>query len=351
MSSLINLEHLLKLVDPDPIQVGAQACLAARHRHSRCRRCVEACPVSALRLEEGRVRADTAACDRCGICAGVCPTAAIAVRGIDEEAALSAAAAHCEKAVGAGLRLPCLGYLSVDHLMAMALRHPRVELASGDCESCARRAGGELARTAVAQVREALAALGSDHEVFLSAAGGAGPAGPGLSRRELLGLWRTESAQVARQFLPEPELNHARLPARLPRRRTRWLRRVNPDAARDGAMPGGPWKARRVGEACTGCSICARFCPTGSLAAEASDGAWTLTHQPAACVDCGTCVELCPVRVIGEAPLSARTLAGAERQALIRLVDRRCRSCRRTFRGSPEEEQCPNCRNILGSLG
>lgn len=350
VSDLINLEHLLKVVDPDPIRVDAQACLAARHRHSGCRRCAEVCPASALRLEDGRIQVDTGACDRCGICAGVCPTAAITVRGIDEEAALSAGSAYCERTTGTGLRLPCLGYLSVDHLMAMALRHPRVELTGGDCASCPRRAGGEQAREAALKVTEALAALGSDHVVRLSAAADGEAGRQNLSRRELFGLWRTESAQVALQFLPEPELNHARLPARLPRRRARWLRRVDPETAGAGAMPEGPWKARSVTEACTGCGICAAFCPTGSLEAENVDGTWTLTHQPAACVSCGTCVELCPVGAMGEEPLTAAALAGGERHTLICLVERRCRSCRRTFKGRPEDERCPNCRNILGPL-
>ncbi len=345
---MIDLERLLKLMDPDPIRVDAQACLAARHRHSSCRRCAEACPTSALRVEGGRVWADPAVCDRCGICAGVCPTAAVSVRGIDDEAVLSAAAVRCEKAAGDGLRLPCLGYLSVDHLLAMALRHGRVELAAGDCESCFRKVGGELAREAVALARAALAALGSDHAIRLTTEGGAEAATPSLTRRELLSLWRTESAQAARQLLPEPELNHARLPARLPRRRARWLRRLDPDATRAGEMPAGPWKARRATDACTGCGICAAFCPTGSLSAEQAEAGWTLTHQPAACVACGTCVDLCPARAMGEAPLAVEDLARGERRALIQLVECRCRHCRRTFRGRPGETQCPGCRNILG---
>lgn len=350
MIALFNLEHLLKVVDPDPVRLDPQACLLARHRNSHCRLCIEACPRAALRLEEGQVKVDSATCDRCGLCAGVCPTAAVTVHGIDEAAALAAGSVHCEKATGGGLRLPCLGYLSTDHLLAMAFRHPEVHLACGDCDTCPRRSGGERARRAVALAGAALAALGMTHTVRLAVQSGDGAAGQNLSRRDLLGLWRTESAQVARQFLPEPELNHARLPARLPQRRLRWIRRVQVDRASGGPMPEGPWSARRVTDACTGCGICASFCPTGALAAGGADGTWALTHQPAACVACGTCAELCPVRAMGEEPLTAQALAGGDRRELVSLATRTCRTCRRMFKGRPEDEQCPNCRNIFGGL-
>ncbi|MBP2018087.1 ferredoxin [Symbiobacterium terraclitae] len=347
MIVLFNLENLLKVVDPDPVRLDPQACLVARHRNSHCRRCIEACPRSALRLEEGSVRVDAAACDRCGLCSGACPTAAVAVRGIDEAAVLAAGSVHCEKATGGGLRLPCLGYLSADHLLAMASRHPEVLLACGDCDACPRQSGGERAREAVALARAALSALGLHRTIRLTQQSGGGASGQSLSRRDLLGLWRTESAQVARQFLPEPELNHARLPARLPERRRRWIRQVGADRVPGGTMPGGPWAARRVTDACTGCGICARFCPTGALADGGADGTWELTHQPAACVACGTCAELCPVRAVGEEPLSVQALAGGDRKALITLAARACRTCRRTFKGRPEDDQCPNCRNSV----
>jgi len=345
-----DLDNLLKLVDPEPVRIDPQACLVARHRRSHCRRCTSACPHAALRVDDGKVVVDTASCHKCGLCAGACPTAAMTVHGIDDGAVLAAAAVHCSRAKGGGIQVPCLGYLSVDHLLTMGLRHPSVALTCGQCDTCPWQAGGERAREAVRTASALLAALGSSHTVQMAAATGAEGAGPGLSRRELFGLWRTESTQVARQFLPEQKLNYAQLPTRLPARRGRWLRQISQEDLPDAAMPQGPWKARRAGDACTGCGICASFCPTGALAAQAADGHWTLTHQPAACVDCGTCVDLCPVRTMDEEPLTVPAMVGAERREVISLVTRRCRSCRREFKGRPEDEQCPNCRSVFASF-
>jgi len=273
------------------------------------------------------------------------------VHGIDDGALLAAPSAHCSQATASGLALPCLGYLTVDHLLTMAVNHEVVELTCGDCAGCPRQAGGERAQQAVALAHAVLAAMGSSHIIRLSAASGEPAETPSLSRRDLFSLWRTESTQVARQFLPEKELNHAKLPARLPVRRTRWLLQLSPDEIpENAAIPPGPWKAREVGDACTGCGICASFCPTGALAAESEGTEWRLTHQPAACVDCGTCVALCPVRAVGEGALTLSDMVSSVRREIVRRTIRRCRTCRRDFKGRPGEEQCPSCRSVFGGL-
>ncbi|MFZ5815638.1 MAG: 4Fe-4S binding protein [Bacillota bacterium] len=346
------MEHLLKVIDPEPVLLDHQACLVARHKRSPCRACLEACPDQALRIEEVKVALESGKCSRCGVCAGACPTAAIALRGIDEAAVTGASHLHCSRTTGPGLQVPCLGYLTVDHLIGMALRTERVELTRGACATCPWSGGGAMAERAVATARQALAALGSSHQIDLAgrAAPGEGPE-RGFSRRELLNLWRVESVQVARQLMPEKEINHARLPARLPTRRTRWLRQTDPAAVQPEAiMPEGPWKARTVSEACNGCSICAAFCPTGAFAKVQEGERWALTHQPAACIACNTCVSLCPVRAIGEEPLPVSEMAGGAVREVARLTSLRCHSCRKEFKGRSGESRCPQCRSIYGML-
>lgn len=346
---MFNLEHLLKVLDPEPLLLDQAACLVTRHRRSACRACIERCPEAALSLEDGQVAVDPARCSRCGLCAGVCPTAAITVRGIDEGAVIGSPTASCSKADGAGNRLPCLGALHPDLLLAMGLRFEAVELHHGDCEACRWRAGGQAAARAVETAQAALHALGSSHTIQLIGRDEVALATRPLSRRDLFGLWRTESVQVARQFAPAQEVNHAKLPARLPTRRSRWLRQADPAAASaDAVMPAGPWKARVVSEACNGCGICVVLCPTGAFAKqEGEEEAWLLTHQPAACVGCNTCAELCPTQAISEEPLTASALLTGQVREVARRTAQRCRSCQRAFKGRPGESQCPQCRSML----
>ena len=52
-----------------------------------CRKCVDACPApGALTIESKSVVVSSEHCIRCGLCAGVCPVAAIQIPGISEEA-------------------------------------------------------------------------------------------------------------------------------------------------------------------------------------------------------------------------------------------------------------------------
>lgn len=349
---MFNLEHLLKVIDPEPVLIDQQACLAARHRRSACRACIEACPDQALKLEEGKVVVDSARCSRCSLCAGACPTAAVTVRGVDDAAVAGAAQIHCSKAQGLGVRVPCLGYLSADHLLAMGLRHEAVELTRGDCTACRWQSGGVMAEQAVGTARQALVAIGSDHTLrYVAQVADQTSSDRPISRRGLFSLWRAESVQVARQFVPDQEVNHARLPAKLPARRRRWLRQASPDRTQpDSMMPAGPWKARVVSEACNGCSICVSFCPTGAFAKREAEGDWILTHQPAACVGCNTCVSLCPTRAVSEEPLPAVLMVAGEVRELARLSTLRCRSCRKEFKGRRDETQCPQCRSVFGML-
>lgn len=349
---MFGLEHLLKVVDPDPIAVDHMACLRARHRRSACRACTDICPDAALTYEEGRIRVDSAACTRCSLCAGACPTGAISIRGVEAKSLMGAARIRCSRTSGEGNVLPCLGWLTVDHMMAIALRTGEVELRHADCQACPWRSGGQMAAAAAVTANEALRLLGRPAQVTLTLqTEPAAAAARTVSRRELFAFWATEGTQVARQLMPERDVNPAKLPARVPAPRVQWLKQVDPAEVTAGEwMPDGPWKARVASPACTGCSICVAFCPTGALSQISAEGEWALLNQPAACVSCGTCEALCPVKAISAEPMPVARMAGGDRRELIRLVENRCSQCRKSFKGSAGDQRCPQCSATYGML-
>jgi Pyruvate/2-oxoacid:ferredoxin oxidoreductase delta subunit len=53
------------------------------------------------------------------------------------------------------------------------------------------------------------------------------------------------------------------------------------------------WATVSIKESCTGCQMCAFFCPTGALARFEEDGKPGLTFSYAVCTDCGLCREIC----------------------------------------------------------
>ncbi len=319
---MFGLEKWLKVVDPEPVLINHQACLRARHRRSACRACSAACPPEAMGYENGRVTVDPGKCVRCGICVGACPTAALQVHGVADERLAGATRVRCSRAAGDGVELPCLGYLSADHLVDLGSRAPGLELAAGDCAACPWQKGGEQARAALASASATLLALGVQEPPRWTAAHGGGSAQHrSLTRRELLGFWRVSAVQTSQTLLPDREVNPVRLPAKVPARRLRWIKRFE---SVDGPATLS-WPTRQAAEGCNGCTICVAFCPTGALSGREEDGVWTLGFQAAACVDCKTCMQLCPRRVLGAGgdPLLTEVLSGARRDiAAIRAADR-----------------------------
>lgn len=352
---MFNLLHLLKVINPEPVTIDHQACLRARHRRSACRACTDICPDEAISYESGKLEVDASRCSKCSLCAGACPTGAMTILGIEEQSVLAGTALRCSKVGGEGPQVPCLGWLTADHLIGMALQGDggTLELTCSDCTACPWASGSDLAAAAIQTATAALEAIGkpSAIRVTLVAAGEAAPELV-LSRRDLFSLWTTEGKQVAKTLLPEKDVNHAKLPARVPARRTAWVKRADPADVPEVAsvMPDGPWKARAVSEACNGCGICAAFCPTGALAQRQDGEDWVLSHQAAACVGCGTCVALCPLKAVGEEPLPAAVMVAGEARDLRRLRARRCTSCRKEYKGDPESVQCPHCRATYNML-
>jgi ferredoxin len=352
--AMFRLDQLLKVIDPAPVMVDHGACLQARHQRSECHFCIVACPHQALSSDERRITADPALCTRCGLCAGACPTGAVSIRGINQEAVLAAGEVRCNEVTGSGTQLPCLGWLTPDHLVAMALRHGKVALVCGDCEACRWARGGSMAAGAVAAANGALAALGRAADVTMGRpeARAAAAAQRAVSRRELLALWSTETSQIAKELLPAREVNPAQLPARVPARRSAWVKRAEPEKVQPGAhLPSETWKARTVSDACNGCGVCAAFCPTGAFAQSRSEEGWALAHQPAACVACGACVELCPVGAIGEEAPAAADMAQGTVREVARRVKKTCTICRRPFTGRSGDTACSQCKTLAGMLG
>jgi ferredoxin len=357
MDRLQLLDAGLRAFDASLPGVAPPLCLVTRYRASSCRRCLDVCPTAAvepapwLRLVPER-------CSSCGACAAVCPTGALAFSARSE----TLRERLCAIAAGGGYRValacrlvelddvraeaaparrgnegdwghddgevvvvPCLGALSAAELIgAAAAGLSDLTLVSAGCEACRERTAGLAADDAVDRAVATVAALGGRLSVTRRsaprAAGGhdepEASAGPALSRRDLFaflarGARRTaaEGLAPARRTIADlhgqapPPARHGRLRADLGTLADRGgVGCAAPPAV---ALPVAlPLARLEVGQGCTGCDLCVRYCPHGALALAGG----VPRCDESLCTGCGLCVEVCPPAALVLRPVTAGSL-------------------------------------------
>jgi ferredoxin len=359
MDRLKLLDAGLRAFDARLPDVVPPLCLVTRYRGSSCRRCLAVCPGDAIAASPW-LQVDPERCTSCGACAAVCPTGALAYvaraeqlrarlaeaqgsgRGEVTVTCRPAAHAASEAAIGetdtATVVVACLGGLSAADVIAAAVTGcTALRLESADCEACRERVAGGAAEAAVEAATTTLVALGRDLRVTRHRlpvppeearddAPGAGSAAAGLSRRDLFaflvrGARRTASEGLASERRGVADLHGQAPPPASHRRLLDDLRALGAGATAPGArLPGAlPLATLAAAPSCTGCGLCARYCPHGALAL--ADG--VLSCDTSLCTGCGLCAEACPPAALELAPAVVSQVApgaaASGRPAVVRL--------------------------------
>lgn len=385
--------------DLTPPDVYSDRCLNARHRQAGCALCVDHCPVGAIRLASGArplPELDANACVGCGVCIRVCPTDAFS-QALHPETRLVNSGDELPDDEGLALVCPqhpaparsaapvryairhqrCLAAFSPDQLLSLSQDGGRdVWLAD---EACAHCPIGRLHEDIVAIVDAAnrlLTAFGLPAAIHLSSETQTQPrevrvldgAAPAVSRRGFfrsLGKLAQQRADEAVERSPRPLFSPGapvdqRLPyqtppslQRLNQHLTELARRFEPEPVFSLEADALPWASVRVdARACSGCQLCARFCPTGALNylwGEMDDGmVFNLTFQPGLCLDCNICVAACPEDAIElTKPVLLGDLLKPERALLMAGYLEPCQRCGASTSPRPGDEQalCYVCRS------
>jgi Pyruvate/2-oxoacid:ferredoxin oxidoreductase delta subunit len=322
--------EFLDRLERRPVAVATGLCARQRHRRSTCRRCFDACPAGAIAWDEG-LEIDWEACTGCGICAAVCPTAALeASEPSDDELLVQiqefvekrrwvafACPRALESAAGSAacLSVSCLGRLDEGLLVsAVACGAEQVGLVDGACEGCFQAGGRAVAGTMVARANALLEALGLPARVAFRGdlpavapvgRGGAGSA-EGVSRRGLFKVLARETARMGGVAAETAQIQEGKqeaaargrgdLPRALPSSRLLLLaalKRLDVPAGAALVCEGGPFGQFQLGEGCTGCQMCAFFCPTGALTRVVDGKRVGLAFRVSHCVHCGLCRDTC----------------------------------------------------------
>lgn len=338
------LVNVLASLQSQAVRVHPRQCTRVRHRLSTCTLCADHCPAKAISWQGQALEVDPAKCTGCGVCAAVCPVGALEAQSpadgelvaqIQERLkACQYLAFACPRYLdgrgGEGkafMRVSCLGRLDESVLVAaVALGARAVWLVDGACADCPQASAREVAVRALQRANALLRAWGRGDALAM------GPelpdawqavlpvAGPvdGLSRRAFFGALRqgtVRKAAVAVSSILDGQRaeedaapRKGELPTRLPVRRQLLLaalRRLGQPRA--GRVAGGLWAQVLLNDDCTGCRMCAFFCPTGALAREGEGLAFRLAN----CTNCRLCVEVCYRQALSLSPAvdTARVLS------------------------------------------
>lgn len=384
--------------DLTPPGLHPDRCVNARHRQAGCTLCVDHCPVGAIQLAMGAQplpMLDAASCVGCGVCVRVCPTDAFS-QGLHPETRLVNLREEFPADEGLILVCPqhpaparssapgryairhqrCLAAFSSEQLLVLSQDGGRnVWLADDACAECPI---GRLHEAIVAIADAAnrlLTAFGRPAAIHLVSQAQAQPhdvqvldgTAPAVSRRGFfrsLGKLAQQRMDESVEHLPKPLFSPgAPVDQRLPYQTTASLQRLNqhlaelaqqavPDPALLLDTAGLPWATASVDvSACSGCQLCARFCPTGALNylwGEMDDGTvFNLTFHPALCLDCNICVAVCPEDAISmEQRVRLGDLLTPERKLLMAGYLEPCQRCGTLTCRRPEDDQtlCYVCR-------
>lgn len=361
-----------------PVGLDAKACLHLQKPWIGCTHCKDACPADCLSLDEGTLQISAASCQHCGQCASACPTRALAVDGFDVRLPVTPTATlACSRHAQAGaeaIRVPCLGGLHINDLLAALERSPeRTIRLAGDapCAGCASAAKDVApARRLVAAIEPLLRsssvpvdriAVGATSSSLPDGNGRSGsaapirPTGPTTSRRAFFSaLGRAVSdGVVSKAGRASPLLDPAKV-EKSPRApiafvRSQETRMLMEALARHfGATPDATILPRiTVSDACQLHGGCARLCPTGALRMANRGEVQELRFDAAQCIDCGACANTCPESALHfEAP-AWRAFPRGE-AVLSQRIAAECTRCGALVLNSSGDGLCANCSKASG---
>jgi ferredoxin len=351
------------------IHVQPERCSRIRFAGSLCRRCIDACPIQAIRIGDDLLQIDHS-CIACRFCIPACPNEVFSQDppslGAEDGPNLLYCSALLEKKDKALLAktphfiTPCVGSIPAHRILEQPLcSKPPLEVITGPCDSCSLAAGERSFRNGENEVRALLELLRvesmpfsmrpaaeSDRADLLQKVGRHKKEleeKSAMSRRDLFLRFRERvlSQDVSGQdsvCVPPDQrgpnqymrrviaIVHARLTDEIRLRKIPFLRDIV------------------VGEDCTGCGVCAALCPTGALSMGGERGRPELLWKPAHCSRCDLCLEACPRKAIRFLPgVEPEKIARETATAVRRFYSHICPECGDTFLSLGPEARCPGC--------
>lgn len=368
MPNINKLIKFLSRLESKDLKVHPYRCVRARNKNASCQSCADACVSGCISFDGNELLVNTEKCIGCGTCATACPTCAIEACCPNDAELLSQilrAMGHCDGHVVIGVRqsvekagrmldaekvvaVANLGRIDESLIIDLAKHGAQdivlvlpydpdeidargVAMAKSVCDSANTllSAWGSPCSVRLSERFPKIVKIREDHEydadrrAFLSDAFHASKKTAVIAASCAL-----ESAAQAEGEKDESALTRmvvmedGTLPHFVPDRRERILDALSSlGEPREGFLETRLWGHAVIdADLCTGCRMCAAFCPTGALYKFSEEnGVSGVEHTPADCVKCHCCEDICrshAIRVLDAVPLSGFVEGQADRYVM-----------------------------------
>ncbi len=317
MIGLSQFEKILSALQAPTLSVHPEYCSGLRHRLSKCNRCSDSCPTKAIEWTEGILNVDPDRCTSCGICANACPNGVFeALKPNDLEILTKARLSLREQKEivfecnpqgvdkqSNAIVVPCLARIDEGVLVGcVALGAQAISLSQGSCQGCKYEPSWHVAEETVNNANGLLEYFGLLKRIFFKRREAEPLEERAASRREFFtnlvqGVRKSGTVlacSIIDSFEDEPPERVGSLPTCLPMKRKLLLDSMRKLGNLTEETIENPLFCQfEVSESCTGCQMCAFFCPTGALSKLDEEGKVGVSFKASDCIACSLCQEIC----------------------------------------------------------
>ncbi len=342
-------------------------CVHTSNKFAICNKCVEACPVETIKIENSTISFTPSECVGCGGCGASCPSDAYSLDDFNSIQYLfdflesDKSVLTCKES-----KLPCIAGMSVEELLSLVLISSKdIVQDIAPCETCSiADVNLKIIKQRSEEVNFLLEAMGQDRELKLEKLDIKVEDNTSeLNRRELFSKEGVKTVVNIKQELQnkveesDESVKIHKVTSKdiskikdkeIPQRRSLLLMAMkrakvpqefhNIDIEEISFI-----SQKNLDEStCTNCQMCYRICPTGALSSDFRGS--VINFNPLACVQCHSCHDVCePDSLTLRKTFALSNFFVPKVETLVRFNMKRCDECGMFFASKNGEKICNRC--------
>ena len=327
-----------KWIEARRLNVQPDRCVRTRNRFSTCHKCAQACPVSAISLENG-LKVNEEVCHECMKCTVSCPTEALYdnqyMQSFKEMQKREVIAFSCDKdkSEESHIKLGCLGQLDKALLIQSMVNGKKISIQFNEerCLSCYKYDG--LLKTNLEKTINELNLMLKDPIDIQYNEKSSSKMERSFSRRELFSFFSKKvTRNVVSPLLPEDEVGkNLRIPINGGSMRSAYhhlLEKYQNKFHENQQSQHLQTLQLAFNENCDGCKVCAHVCPTGALKFTEQE-ALVAMFSTQACNGCRACIDICRKNglQIDDSPINLVSFLDGSPKEIFVKEEKNCSKC------------------------